>query len=270
MLPLLLAILLTLFVRTLLLPGSVNGLKWFFHFDKTLFTWEVLLAALGQSFFSIGIGVSTAIVYGSYLDDEVNLVKDCGTVVVFILLIAMLIGSIIFMAVFAFGLKPAEGPALIFIIMPYLFSKMPMGNLFGSLFFIAIFLAGILPGIGYLEAVTSAFSEKFSLSRRLGTFYALVAISLLGIFSILSFGPLKEFKILEMTIFTFLDYLTGNILMPVNSILLLLFLFRKWGLASLQKEVFKQKGTDLNIGSKSMYVYWFVFLLLLVILYFNF
>jgi NSS family neurotransmitter:Na+ symporter len=129
----------------------------------------------------------------------------------------------IFPAVFAFGIEPASGPSLVFITLPGIFQQMPGGDFFGALFFILLAVAALTSTISLLEVVVAFFSEELMITRKKATFIATLAISILGIFASLSFGPLKDLKLFNKSIFDILDYTASNVLLPLGGLLIVLF-----------------------------------------------
>ncbi len=142
--------------------------------------WEMLMNkktwiyALGQAFFSLSLAGCGTVVYGSYLSDDEDIVKSAVLVSFFDTIAAMVSALVIIPSVFAFGLKPDAGPSLMFITMPEVFKKMPVGNLFAILFFIAVLFAGITSLINLFESPIEALQSKFNLSR--GKSIAIIAI----------------------------------------------------------------------------------------------
>ena len=243
LMPALLVILVILAIRSLILPGAFEGVKWYLTPDFSKINGQVILAALGQAFFAIGIGVAAAFVYGSYLDKKnSNVPSDASIIVIVNTLIAIIAGLVIFPAIFSFGMSPSEGPGLTFITMPNLFSKMAGGQIFGIAFFTLVIIAGITSGIGYLEAIACTVGEAFNINRKKAIWGTLALIFLLSIPCILSQGPWADFKILGRNIFDFMDWLSGNILMPLGALLISIYTAYKWKFENYKDEI--------NIGTK--------------------
>ncbi|TFH36019.1 MAG: hypothetical protein E4G95_06235 [Bacteroidia bacterium] len=129
----------------------------------------------------------------------------------------------IFPAVFAFNIDPAEGFGLVFIVLPNIFEQMAGGYFFSILFFILLAIAALTSTVSVLEVVVAYFSEELNMSRKRATIIGSVAISFIGIFATLSFGPLGKFKLLDRTIFGWFDFLSANILLPLGAICIVLF-----------------------------------------------
>jgi NSS family neurotransmitter:Na+ symporter len=221
--PLLLLLVIIMCVRSLTLTGAKGGLNFLFSPDFSKITWKVLLDALGQAAFSLSIGMGTLITYGSYIQKKNNLPGIALQVTVADTLIAILAGVMIFPAVFAFHIDPAEGTGLVFIVLPNIFVQMPGGYFFAILFFILLSIAALTSTVSVLEVVVAYFSEELKMSRRKATIIGSVSISFVGIFATLSFGPLENFIIFKRTIFDWFDYLSANLLLPLGALLIVLF-----------------------------------------------
>ena len=160
LMPVLLVILVILIVRSLTLPGAREGMRFLFHPDFSKITASTILEALGQAFFSLSIGMGTLITYGSYIRKNDNLGNTVVSVSMADTLIAILAGVAIFPAVFAFGLEPGSGPALIFDTLPRTFALMPAGWLFGGLFFILLSFGALSSAISIQEPSIAWLKEE--------------------------------------------------------------------------------------------------------------
>lgn len=242
LMPALFVLLIGLAIKSLTLPGAIEGVKWYLTPDFSKIDGGVILAALSQAFFAIGIGFAGSFVYGSYLDkNNSNLPSDATIIIIVNTLIAIVAGLVIFPAIFSFGLSPTEGPGLTFITMPNLFSKMAGGRFFGAAFFFLVIIAGITSGIGFLEAITCTASEVFKVDRKKAVWIILGIIFILSIPCILSQGPWSGIKILGKNFFDLADYVSGSILMPLGALLMSLYIALKW--------TFKGYMEDCNTGA---------------------
>ena len=223
MMPLLFLLIIGLGAWSVSIDGAAEGIRWYLDFDFSKITSEALLAAVGQLFFSIGIGFSTAYVFGSYMSREEDLVYSTGMVVLMDTLVAFLAGFMIFPALFAFDIPPDSGPNLVFITMSNLFSVLPFGQLFGSLFFLLLFMAGITSVISNVEAVVYSIGERFLFSRNSSVFLVLVIIVVLSIPNTLSFSETRPFGFFGATFYDWMDFLTNMVLLPLAGLLLLIF-----------------------------------------------
>ncbi|MFZ5989552.1 MAG: sodium-dependent transporter [Bacillota bacterium] len=242
LMPLLLAILLILCVRSITLPGAVKGLEFLFRPDFSKLSAQGVLIALGHAFFSLSLGMGTMLTYASYIGKRESLGKIATQVTVSDTLIALLAGIAIFPAVFAFNIEPGSGPGLVFVTLPNVFNKMPGGPLFAALFFVLLAIAALTSAISILEVVVSYTVEELKMPRKRATIIATVIITLLGIPSSLAMGPMAGFKIAGLNYFDFLDWTTASILMPVGGLLITAFLGWYWGREKTREEL-SSEGT---------------------------
>jgi len=223
LMPVLLVLIIIMSIRSLTLPGAEGGLNFLFKPDFSKITWPVVLDALGQAAFSLSIGMGTLITYGSYIQKKNNLPGIALQVTAADTIIAILAGVMIFPAVFAFNIDPAEGFGLVFIVLPNIFEQMAGGYFFSILFFVLLAIAALTSTVSVLEVVVAYFSEELNMSRRKATILGSVGISIVGVFATLSFGPLKNFIIFKRTIFGWFDFLSANVLLPLGALLIVLF-----------------------------------------------
>jgi len=160
LMPTLVIILIILMFRALTLPGAMEGVEFYLKPDFSKIGPQTILIALGQAFFSLSLGMGCMLTYGSYLPEQENLTSATVYVVIFDTVIALLVGMVIFPAVFAMGLEPTEGPSLVFSVLPAVFVGMPFGNLVSIIFFSLLAIAAITSGISLLEVVVATLSTK--------------------------------------------------------------------------------------------------------------
>jgi NSS family neurotransmitter:Na+ symporter len=237
MMPALFILLLILLVRSLTFPGAMAGLTWFLRPDFSELTAAAVLAAVGQCFFSIGIGMAAGLAFGSYLKPETSDVPgSAATVVVFDTAVAILAGLVIFPALFAFGLEPNSGTGLLFATMPNLFERMPAGHFFGALFFLLVFFAGITSAIALLEVVSGSIAARMGWSRGRAAWTTAAAMIVLQVPIILSQGPWAHVTVGGRDLFGLVDFVSGDILLPVGGILIALFAGWAWGFRTFRDE----------------------------------
>ncbi|MDE6409044.1 MAG: sodium-dependent transporter [Muribaculaceae bacterium] len=226
LMPLLFLLLLVFCGVSLSLDGASEGLKFFLSPDFSKITPGVIVNALGQSFFSLSLGMGILITYSSYFPKDTRLTKTALTVSLLDLLVAVMMGVIIFPAVSSFGLDGAElrGTTLVFVTLPEIFSQMHFTRLWSILFFLLLFVAALTSTISIAEVSVAWLQDRFKKSRTAATLIVMMPLFLLSSLCSLSFGSLNGFKILGMTIFDFLDNLATNIFLPVVSILVCIFM----------------------------------------------
>lgn len=224
MMPVLFILLLIMCVKALTLGGSGKGLIFLFKPDFSKVTGSVVLMALGQVFFSLSIGMGTIITYGSYIQKDNNLAATSVQVSLIDTLVAVLAGIAIFPAVFAFGISPASGEALTFIVLPGIFQQMPAGMIFAFIFFLLLALAALTSTISVLEVIVAYFSEQLGLTRRMAILLATISMFILGITASLSLGVTSGIKLFGLNTFDLFNTTTANILLPLGGILIVIFL----------------------------------------------
>ena len=206
------------------------GFSFLFNVDFSKITGEVVLAAVGQAFFSISVAMGLMMIYGAYVPKEVSLTRSAFIIAGTDTLIALLAGLMIFPLVFGNGLDPAEGPGLIFKTLPTAFVQMPGGQVFGALFFLLLAFAAITSIIAILEPIVAYAQDKWAMTRRNACVIFGFLAWLIGLATVFSFNTWKDFTPLDMlgaldgkTLFDLIDYFTANILMPLGAILIAIF-----------------------------------------------
>ncbi|CDO04419.1 Na+-dependent transporters of the SNF family protein [Oceanobacillus picturae] len=252
LMPLLFVFFIILVIRALTFEGAMEGITFFLQPDFSELTASSILYALGQSFFSLAVGISVMVTYSSYLKKDVSLPMSAGMVSIMNIFVSLLAGLAIFPVVFAFGLEPSEGPGLLFIVLPEAFSQMPFGEVFLSLFLLLFLFAVLTSSFSMLEIITSAFTEKKQRSRKKVASIAGVFIFIAGIPAALSSSNLSEFKLFGLTIFDASDFLVSNIMLPGGCLFIALFISFKMDKQLVRNEFFY--GNNLPSG---MYQLWF-------------
>ncbi|AOV07012.1 sodium-dependent transporter [Sporosarcina ureilytica] len=223
MMPLLFIFFIILAIRSLTLEGAMEGVRFLFIPDWSLLTGSTFLLALGQAFFSLSVGVTAMMTYASYLPKDERLGQSAVSVSVLNIFISILAGLVIFPAVFALGGSPAEGPGLVFVILPAIFEQMPFGSIFMILFFILMLFATLTSAIALLEIVISTGIRTRYDRRRRASWVFGTLIFIIGFPSALSFGLLSDVSIFGGTFFDFADLITSRIGMPIGALFISLF-----------------------------------------------
>ncbi|MDQ0338863.1 NSS family neurotransmitter:Na+ symporter [Caldalkalibacillus uzonensis] len=246
LMPVLFVLLLVLAVRSLTLSGGGEGLAFFLRPDFSSVTSTVVLAALGQAFFSLSLATGLYVTYGSYCRTNTHIPANAGGIVFLDVLVAVIAGLIIFPAVFHFGIDPGRGPDLVFVTFPAIFSNMPLGGLFAALFFFCVFLAALTSAISLLEVVVAYVHERWALRRVTATWLAGLVVLLVGLPCALSFGPWADATLLDRTVFDWFDFLAASVLLPFAGLLLALFLGWGWKPEQVKAEV-EQEGVRFQV-----------------------
>jgi len=227
MTPALFIILVGLVCYSLFTAEFVKGLSFLFYPDFSKITPSVIMAAFGQAFFSLGIGVGVMLTYGAYMPASSSILKSAAVISFSDGFAAVLAGLAIFPIVFQYNLSPAEGPGLIFITLPIAFAQLPGGAFIGALFFLLLVFAALTSSISLLESIISHLEENLNISRSKITIIAGAMLWLTGLATVFSFNIWAEFTPLDMikplagkTLFGLIDYFGSNLLMPMGGILM--------------------------------------------------
>ena len=249
LMPALLVLLLALVIFSAFEGDFIGGLKFMLYPDFSKVTWEMVLIAMGQAFFSLSLGMGALMVYGSYLSDDISIPQTCVIVASLDTLVALLAGLAIFPIVISSGLEMSSGPGLIFQTLTVAFGAMPGGQLFGTLFFILLIFAAWTSAISLIEPMIIWLIEKYDLTRKQAATFAASLAWFLGIGTIISFNVGSNIKIFNMTIFELLEYLTTNILLPIGGIMIAIFV--SWFIAK------DNINSELKIKSRFLSSIWY-------------
>lgn len=240
MMPLLFAILIALAIYSLWMPAGREALANVFTPDFSMVTGKSFLAAMGQAFFTLSIGMGAMLIYGSYFKDGTKIAGTAISVVSLDTIVALMAAVIIFSA----GVENESGPQLAFVAMPKVFSQMPMGGVWSTLFFLLLGLAALSSTISMHEAVTSYFVEKRGMSRRKGAWVVTIIALVLATAASLSLGDWSGFTIGGMNIFSLLDNFTSIVMLPLLGILTAVFVGWIWKKEDMRKELTAEGGVD--------------------------
>ena len=235
MMSLLFVILIALCIRSVTLEGAGEGLKFSLvpDFGKMAENGigEAVYAAMGQSFFTLSLGIGAMAIFGSYISKERRLTGECINICVLDTTVALLSGLVIFPACFAFGVDPGEGPGLVFVTLPNVFNQMPGGRLWGSLFFVFMSFAALSTVIAVFENIISFAIDLWGWSRKKAILVNLVVILVLSMPCVLGFNVLSSIQPLGAgtTIQDLEDFIISNNLLPIGSVLYLLFCTSRYG-----------------------------------------
>ena len=235
--PLLFVLLVALAARSLTFPGAMEGLSWYLSPDFSAISGPMVLAALGQAFYSIGIGMAAAFCFGSYLQrDNTDVPGNAALVVVFDTAVAFIAGLVIFPALFAFGLAPDAGPGLLFLTMTNLFANMPAGRLFGGAFFLLLILAAMTSAAAMHEVLTVTVTDLAGVKRRAMSWVMAAVIFACSIPVILSQGPWAGLRLFGMDLFDLADTVSGSVLLPAGALMLSLYTVFVWKFEGFRDE----------------------------------
>lgn len=231
MMPTLLVILIVLVFRSLTLDGALEGIEYYLKPDFSLITFSVVAAAVGQVFFSLNVGTTGMVNYGSYLSDKENVPKSTAYIVFTDFAVAFFAGLIVIPSAFAFGIEPGAGPALLFVTMPGLFAQLPAGGFFCFLFFVLLLFASLTSSVSILEIfvpfVTERFSDKFD--RKSASILGTVICLILAIPVSFSFGIWESVSLFGMSFFELYDNFICLIAFPSIAIGTAILVAWVWG-----------------------------------------
>ena len=259
--PVLFFLIVIIAIYSISLPGAGDGVKYLVKPDFSKLTPDAFAAALGQSFFSLSLGVGTMLTYSSYVSKEENILASTTGTAFFDLLFAILAGFAVMPAVFAAGIAPSSGPGLVFETLPYIFSKMGAGGQLISasvsiLFFLTILVAALSSSISMMEVGVAYMVEEKKVTRHKATVTLFAIALVIGTLCSLSFGSLSGIKLLGQTIFNFCDRLCSNFLMTIGALLFSVFVGWKMDKAAVRDEL--TNGGSINGAVKLFPVIYFL------------
>lgn len=203
--------------------GFDEAVDYLFTPDFSKINPTMILAAVGQAFFSIGVAMAGMMIFGAYLPRSFSIPRAALMIIVIDTTVALMAGLMIFPIVFRFGLDPAGGTGLIFQTLPVAFAQMPGGHFVAVLFFLLLSVAAVTSMVGLVEPLVARAEERFALSRHRATFLVLAAIGALSVFSVLSYNLIADYKVLGFDLNGILDFTSNQIMLPVGGLLIALF-----------------------------------------------
>ena len=236
----LLALMVVLAVNSVLLEGAGEGLRFYlrpnfrdlvYDAEGRFILGEAVFAAMGQAFFTLSLGIGAIAIFGSYIGKEHRLAGEALRVGVLDTCVAFVAGLIIFPACSAFGVSTGEGPALVFVTLPNIFNAMPMGRLWGGAFFLFLSFAALSTVIAVFENIISFTMDRWWVSRKKAVLINLVGVFLLSMPCVLGSNLWSGFTVLGMDVSGIEDFLVSQNILPLGSLVYLLFCTRKrgWG-----------------------------------------
>ena len=273
MMILLICLMIVLAVHSLLLPNMQEGLAFYLIPDISKFAeigyGNVLFAAMSHAFFTLSVGIGSMEIFGSYLDKSRRLTGEALSVMGLDTFVALMAGIIIIPACFAYGVQPDSGPSLLFITLPNVFNHMAGGRIWGTAFFIFMTFAALSTVIAVFENILSMTMEIFGWDRKKAVKRNIVLVILLSMPAVLGYNVLSGLQPIGVgsTIMDLEDFLVSYNLLPLGSLLFVLFCAKKngWGWDNFIREVDTGKGLRYPVFIKP-YVR-FVLPLLIVVIY---
>ena len=229
----LLVLILALAVNSILLSGAGEGLKFYLipDFEKVseIGIGNIVSAAMNQSFFTLSLGIAAMEIFGSYMSKDDTLPGESVKICALDTFVAIMAGLIIFPACFSYGVEPDQGPALIFITLPNVFVNMAGGRIWGTLFFLFMTFACFSTIIAVFENIISFCIDMFKISRTKSVIINTVIILIASLPCVFGFNIWSGFELFGQNVLGIEDFLVSNILLPVGSLIYLLFCVTKFG-----------------------------------------
>jgi NSS family neurotransmitter:Na+ symporter len=218
LMPILIGLSVILAVYVCTMPGAGAGILYYLKPDFTEFKFETVVAATGQLFYSLSLGMAIMITYGSYMKKDVNIESSARQIEVFDTLVAFLAGMIIVPAVYVFSngdkSQLSQGAGLMFVTLPKVFATMPLGRLVGILFFLLVIFAALTSSISLLEALVAVALEKTKLTRVQATVIITILCMIVAVPSVLGYNVWSAVKIAGFAFLDFFDFISNSVLMP--------------------------------------------------------
>jgi len=271
----LLMIMISLVIRAVTLPGAAEGLRFYLLPDFGRMAdqgiMSVVSAAMGQAFFTLSLGIGAMAIFGSYIGKERSLTGESINITVLDTIVALMSGLIIFPACSAFGRDPGQGPGLVFVTLPNIFNQMPMGRFFGALFFAFMSCAALSTIIAVFENILSFAMDLWGWSRKKAALVNVAAIILLSIPCVLGFNLWSGFQPLGAgsNIQDLEDFIVSNNLLPLGSLVYLLFCTSRygWGWDNFIKEA--DAGNGLKFPKAIRFYVTYILPLIVLVIFFQ-
>ena len=272
MMILLIIIMMILAVNSIFLPGAAEGIRYLLIPDfkrmQEAGIWNVISAAMNQSFFTLSVGIGSMAIFGSYIGRERSLFGESVNVVLLDTFVAICSGLIIIPACFAYGVEAGAGPSLIFITLPNIFNNMPLGRVWGSLFFVFMSFAAFSTVLAVFENIMAMCMDLFGCSRFKSGLFNIFAIFIGSLPCALGFNVLSWIQprgegsaILDLE-----DFIVSNFLLPLGALVFVLFCTRKfgWGWENFRNEADEGEGLKLPEWTRP-YITWVLPILIIIV-----
>ena len=274
MMTLLLFIIVVLAVRGMTLEGGMEGLKFYLFPDvqrmKEVGVLQTITAAMNQAFFTLSLGIGAMAIFGSYIDKKRTLLGESVNIAILDTFVALVSGLIIFPTCFAFDISPDMGPSLIFITLPNIFIHMAGGRIWGTLFFVFMTFAAFSTILAVFENIISCGMDLFHWSRKKSCLFNLIALIVLSLPCVFGYNIWSAFHPMgaESTILDLEDFMVSNVILPIGSLIYLLFCVTRygWGFDKYLQEANTGEGLKIPKGIRIYVTYILPVLLILLIL----
>ena len=265
----LLALIMVLAIHSLTLPGALDGLSFYLlpNLDnvRNVGLFKVITAAMNQSFFTLSLGIAAMEIFGSYMSKDYTLTSEAVKIYGLDTFVAIISGLIIFPACFSFGIEPGQGPSLIFITLPNVFVNMKGGRIWGILFFLFMTFASFSTVIAVFENLVSSMMDNLKWNRKKSVLFNLIFMMIASIPCLLGYNILSDVRLIGgRDILDSEDFIVSNLLLPVGSLVFLLFCVKKAGWGA--DEYLKETNTGERIRMSSKLLVYFQYILPVMIL----
>ncbi len=269
----LLALIIILAVNSFTLDNASEGLKFYLlpsmERASEAGIFNVMTAAMNQSFFTLSIGIASMEIFGSYMSDKKSITGQSISICVLDTFVAITSGLIIFPACFSFGIEPNAGPPLIFVTLPNVFINMVGGRIWGTLFFLFMTFASFTTVIAVFENLIASSMENFKWSRKKSSLFNCLFMVIACLPCVFGFNILKDFTLGGKNILDIEDFIVSNVLLPVGAIVYLMFCVSKWGWGFDNYIAEVNKGDGLKMSRKLKPYFQFVLPVLILIILIN-
>ena len=267
----LLALIALLAVHSLTLPGAKEGMKFYLlpsvDSIRENGLGNLIVDAMNQAFFTLSLGIAAMEIFGSYMSEQHALAGEAVRICALDTLVALMAGTIIFPACFSFGVKPNQGASLIFETLPNVFVNMKGGRLWGTLFFLFMIFASFSTVLAVLENIISVCMDTFGWSRKKAALINGLLMAVLSLPCVLGFNVWSHVRLGGRGVLDMEDFAVSNLLLPIGSLVYLLFCVTKWGWGFDKYLAEANRGSGLKLSPKlKPYFQWVLPVLILLIL----
>ena len=267
----LLALIALLAVHSLMLPGAKEGMKFYLlpsvDSIRENGIGNLIVDAMNQAFFNLSLGIAAMEIFGSYMSEQHALAGEAVRICALDTLVALMAGTIIFPACFSFGVKPNQGASLIFETLPNVFVNMKGGRLWGTLFFLFMIFASFSTVLAVLENIISVCMDTFGWSRKKAALINGLLLAVLSLPCVLGFNVWSHVQLGGRGVLDMEDFAVSNLLLPIGSLVYLLFCVTKWGWGFDKYLAEANRGSGLKLSPKlKPYFQWVLPVLILLIL----
>ena len=259
-------------LRSFTLDGFVKGVKFYLepNFSRLEGRFgEAIFAAMGQAFFTLSVGFGAIAIFGSYMSERHKILNEAIFIAMLDTIVAFLSGFVIFPACYTYGIEPDAGPNLLFMTMTVVFSNMALGGFWGTLFFLFMLIAAVSTMIAVFESSIAGTMELFKISRVKSVLINFVVISSMWLLPLFGFNLLSDVHIIssDSSFLEFFDFLVSNNIMPLGSVVFVLFVCSKTGMTFKRYIDECNVGKGFNMSYKLFFYYKYVLTAIVLVVY---